>query len=109
MPAVNFVHKYESVFNLKYVYLFNTTTVFLTKSRSSTFMAQIDTLANNCGYTNYSATHVTYPPKGLIPLPGKSTEGDRGCRVWDSIFEAALLVNPAFDIYRIFDTVRTMS
>lgn len=87
MPAVNFVHKYESVFNL-----------------NSTFMAQIDTLADKCGYTNYSATHVTYPPKGLLPLPGKSTEGDRGCRVWDSIFDAALLVNPAFDIYRIFDT-----
>ena len=50
--------------------------------------------------------HVTFPPKGLLPLPGKSVEADRGCDVWDLIFDAALLVNPAFNIYRIFDTVR---
>lgn len=68
-------------------------------------MAHIDSIADSCGYTNYSATHVTFPPKGPLPLPGKSVEGDRGCRVWDQIFDAALLVNPAFDIYRIFDTV----
>lgn len=71
-------------------------------------MAQIDALADSCGYTNYSATHVTFPPKGPLPLPGKSVEGDRGCRVWDQIFDAALLVNPAFDIYRIFDTVSAL-
>ncbi|CDO76357.1 hypothetical protein BN946_scf185011.g21 [Trametes cinnabarina] len=41
---------------------------------------------------------------GLLPLPGRSTEADPGCDVWDEIFDAALKVNPAFDIYRIFDT-----
>lgn len=51
---------------------------------------------------------MTYPetPKGLLPLPGKSTEADRGCDLWDEIFDAAVTVNPAFNIYRIFDTVR---
>ena len=68
-------------------------------------MAQLDAGAASCGYTSYFDEHVTYPPKGLLPLPGNSTEGDRGCRFWDEIFEAALLINPAFDIYRIFDTV----
>ncbi|KIP03345.1 hypothetical protein PHLGIDRAFT_77748 [Phlebiopsis gigantea 11061_1 CR5-6] len=87
MPAVNFVHKFESVFYL-----------------NSTFMAEIDAVADKCGYTNYSKTYVTYPPKGPLPLPGKSIYGDPGCYVWEPIFEAALLVNPAFDIYRVFDT-----
>ncbi|CDO76356.1 hypothetical protein BN946_scf185011.g20 [Trametes cinnabarina] len=48
--------------------------------------------------------HVTYPPKGLLPLPGRSVEADPGCDVWDEIFNAALSVNPAFNVYRIFDT-----
>ncbi|PSR83149.1 hypothetical protein PHLCEN_2v5798 [Hermanssonia centrifuga] len=87
LPAVNFVHKYENVFSL-----------------NQTFMAQIDAAAERCGYSTYSATHVTFPPKGLLPLPGKSTEGDPGCFLWEEVFDAALLVNPAFDIYRIFDT-----
>ena len=52
--------------------------------------------------------YVTYPPRGLLPLPGKSTEFDPGCDVWDEIFSAALLVNPAFNIYRIFDMVCTL-
>ena len=29
----------------------------------------------------------------------------KGGDLWDEIFDAALIVNPAFDIYRIFDTV----
>lgn len=67
-------------------------------------MAQLDKVAATCGYTGYIEKFATYPPKGLLPLPGKSTEADRGCDVWDMIFDAALLVNPAFNIYRIFDT-----
>lgn len=73
--------------------------------RSSTFMAHLDSRAAACGYSNYSAQHVTYPPKGLLPLPGNSVEAVAGCDLWDQIFDAALLINPAFDIYRIFDTV----
>ncbi|KNZ76878.1 Carboxypeptidase cpdS [Termitomyces sp. J132] len=87
IPAVDFVHKYEHVF------AFN-----------QSFMAQLDALAAKCNYAGYFAKHVTYPPQGLLPLPGKSTSADPGCDAWDIIFEAALIVNPAFNIYRIFDT-----
>lgn len=64
-------------------------------------------MAEQCNYADYFDKFVTYPPTGLLPLPGSSVEADDGCDVWDAIFEAALLVNPAFDIYRIFDTVRS--
>ncbi|KAI0771695.1 alpha/beta-hydrolase [Trametes elegans] len=87
IPAVDFVHKYESVFAL-----------------NQTFMAHLDAVAERCGYAGYVQKHVTFPPKGPLPLPGKSTEADPGCDVWDEIFDAALAVNPAFNIYRIFDT-----
>ena len=68
-------------------------------------MDHLDSRAAACGYTTYSEEHVTYPPKGLLPLPNKSVEPVEGCDLWGQIFDAALLINPAFDIYRVFDTV----
>ncbi|KAF8350959.1 Alpha/Beta hydrolase protein [Amanita rubescens] len=74
IPAVDFVHKYQHVFSL------NNATIR-------------DTLTN------------TLPsrPKGPLPFPWKDTFADPGCDVWDEILNATLIVNPAFDIYRIFD------
>lgn len=71
-------------------------------------MAHIDAAAEKCGYSTYSAIHATFPPSGLLSLPGNSTEAVPGCSLWEEIFDAALLVNPAFNIYRIFDTVRSL-
>ncbi|KAF9449019.1 alpha/beta-hydrolase [Macrolepiota fuliginosa MF-IS2] len=87
IPAVDFVHKYEHVFAL-----------------NQTIMTELDAIAARCNYAGYMDKFVTYPPKGRLPLPGKSTFADPGCDVWDMIFDAALNVNPAFNIYRIFDT-----
>jgi carboxypeptidase D len=73
---------------------------------SQTFLAYLDTVAANCNYTDYMEKYVTYPPRGPLPLPGTSIEFDPGCDVWDEIIDAALLVNPGFNIYHIFDMVR---
>jgi carboxypeptidase D len=70
---------------------------------SQTFLAQMDSLAEQCNYADYMAKYVTYPPRGLLPLPGTNVEFDEGCDVWDMIFNASLIVNPAFNPYRIFD------
>jgi carboxypeptidase D len=67
-------------------------------------MKQIDAIAAQCHYTGYMEKYVTFPPKGPLPLPGTSTSADPDCDVWSLIFDAALLVNPAFNVYRIFDT-----
>ena len=75
---------------------------------SQTFLAQLDSVAATCNYADYMTTHVTYPPQGPLPLPGTSTTSDPGCNVWDMIYYAALLVNPAFNIYRIFDIVSAL-
>jgi carboxypeptidase D len=50
--------------------------------------------------------YLKYPPQGLLPLPGSSTEPDTACDVWDEVYNAAILVNPAFNPYHILDTVR---
>ncbi|KAG8813069.1 hypothetical protein FRC17_001683 [Serendipita sp. 399] len=86
IPAVNFVHKYENVF------AFN-----------QTFMKELDKINKKCGYANYMDKYLKYPPRGKLPLPGHSTQFDPGCDVWTLIFEAALIINPAFNVYRIFD------
>jgi len=75
---------------------------------SQTFLKHLDSVAKACNYSDYMKKYVTYPPRGLLPLPGKSTVFDPGCDVWDEIFNAVLLVNPAFDVYRIFDMVSTL-
>ncbi|KAJ7618473.1 alpha/beta-hydrolase [Roridomyces roridus] len=87
IPAVDFVHKYTNVFSF-----------------NQSFMNELDAVAQKCNYAGYVDKFVTFPPAGILPLPGKSTEADRGCDVWDMIFNAALVINPAFNIYRIFDT-----
>ncbi|KAF9652110.1 alpha/beta-hydrolase [Thelephora ganbajun] len=86
IPAVDFVHKYEHLFAL-----------------NQTFLSYLDQKNKECKYAGYLAEHLKYPPQGLLPLPGKSVEADPGCDLWTDIFNAALLVNPAFNVYRIFD------
>ena len=75
---------------------------------SQTFLAHLDSVAAKCDYADYMEKYVTYPPRGLLPLPVPvtPTEADLECDVWDKILDAALILNPAFNIYHIFDMVR---
>lgn len=86
IPALDFVHKYEHVFSL-----------------NQTFLKHLDETAKKCHYAGYMEKYVTYPPKGPFPLPGKNTSAVPGCDVWTDILDAALLINPGFNTYRIFD------
>lgn len=86
IPAVDFVRKYEHVF------AFN-----------QTFMNYINKKNKKCNYEGYLDKYLKYPPNGPLPLPGQSVEADDDCDLWSEIYEAALIINPAFDVYRIFD------
>ncbi|KIJ12902.1 hypothetical protein PAXINDRAFT_14266 [Paxillus involutus ATCC 200175] len=87
IPAVNFVHKYEGLFSF-----------------NQTFLKYLNEKAARCNYTDYVSTYLTYPPKGLLPLPGGFSDITADCDVWEDIFNAALIINPAFNMYRIWDT-----
>jgi carboxypeptidase D len=102
IPALDFVHKYENVFSLKCAYIHGTKAP-LTLYFSQTFMKQLEGTAKKCHYAGYMDKYVTYPPKGHLPLPGKNTSAVPGCDIWTDILNAALLINPAFNTYRIFD------
>jgi carboxypeptidase D len=73
-------------------------------------MAHLDSVAAKCNYSNYMKKHVSYPPRGLLPLPVTSPNFDPGlgCDVWDEILDAALLENPGLNIYHILDTVSAL-
>ena len=108
VPAVQFVHRNLNVFAFKLFHLrcesvnFHLTSCFASQS----FLAQIDKMANDCNYTSYLKKFLAYPPPPApFPLPGTSEVFDPGCNVFGLIAEAALLLNPAFDVYRIFDMV----
>ena len=71
---------------------------------SQTFLAHLDSVAAECNYADCMEKYLTYPPKGLLPLPNTSNDPD--CDVQDEIFNAAVTLNPAFDVYHIFNMVR---
>jgi carboxypeptidase D len=75
---------------------------------SQTFLAHIDSVAARCNYSNYIEKHLKYPPEGPLPLPGASPKVDPHCDVWDEIVNAAVLLNPGFNVYHIFDTVSAL-
>ncbi|KAG2053778.1 alpha/beta-hydrolase [Suillus hirtellus] len=87
IPAVDFINKYTGLFSF-----------------NQTYMDYLNEKAATCNYTGYMDKYVTYPPTGPLPLPGDSVEFAQGCDVWDDIFNNALIINPAFNIFRIWDT-----
>jgi hypothetical protein len=72
---------------------------------SQTFLKHLDKEAARCNYTDYISTYMTYPSKGLLPFPRGSVDITYGCEVWGDIVSTALLVDPAFNMYRIKGTV----
>ena len=64
-------------------------------------MKYLEEKAARCNYTGYVDKYVTYPPNGPLPLP----EFAEDCDVSDDIHYNALIINPAFNAYRIWDTV----
>ncbi|KAF2861342.1 alpha/beta-hydrolase [Piedraia hortae CBS 480.64] len=85
IPAVAFVEFWEHLF------AFN-----------ETFMTHLRTQSRECGYDEYLATALTYPPKG--PLPPPPSANNPACRLWDEISNAAVLVNPCWDVYQVATT-----
>ncbi|CAF0882636.1 unnamed protein product [Adineta ricciae] len=85
IPAVSFAHMHQNIFNF-----------------NASFLSYLDGQNKKCGYENYTQTYATYPPHGPLPIPSSSHTNE--CDIWATIFEAALRINPAFNIYRITDT-----
>ncbi|KAJ7039116.1 alpha/beta-hydrolase [Mycena alexandri] len=74
---------------------------------NSSFYAELQTISDNCGYTDYLDKFVTYPPAGQLPLPvgtNGTFSATAACRIHSPIQRAIGVLNPVFDVYRVSDT-----
>lgn len=75
---------------------------------NDTFRAQLHTMSDTCGYTDYISQYLTFPPPGPFPseLPGQDADGNTldGCDVFDTIYDEVFYVNPCWDIYQVATT-----
>lgn len=85
VPAVPFVDQWSGLFNL-----------------NTTFMTDIHTRHETCGYASYLEKYLTYPPPSKLPDPPSATQ--TGCDLWGDILNAVFLTNPCFDIYQVATT-----
>lgn len=71
----------------------------------------MDERAEQCNYTSYLEKYYTYPPPpGPFPvLPDPYLDENYTCDLFDTIYEAALEINPCFNIYHITDTCPHLS
>lgn len=73
-------------------------------SLNDTYVAELEKMADTCGYNKFLDDNLVYPPKGLLPSPPGVDGTPDGCEVYHGIFNAALLINPCWDVYQIFTT-----
>jgi carboxypeptidase D len=105
IPSVPMVNRNENLFNF-----------------NDTFIKDINTRWETCGYKDFyeqgnnhplarlhirvltKSVALQYPPKGPLPTPPDANSYAPGCSIWNDIFNAALLVNPCWDVYQIATT-----
>lgn len=70
---------------------------------NSTFVQQTNAAEVSCGYKAYTDKYFTFPPpkQPWAPVPNPTSAG---CDLFDSVYSAAMEVNPCFNIYHITDT-----
>lgn len=68
---------------------------------NNSFNAHIHELHDSCGFADYNAKYLTYPPSGPQPK-GYTQSVSRECQnLWEVILEEALSINPCFDVYQV--------
>lgn len=68
---------------------------------NDTFVAMLEGLDVSCGYAALREEYLTFPPPGNQPAKYFNYTSEANCDVFDMIDNAALAVNPCFDIYAI--------
>ncbi|KAK5707500.1 hypothetical protein LTR97_000034 [Elasticomyces elasticus] len=73
-------------------------------SFNDTFMDDLHKRADACRYTDFIETAMTFPPNGTLPTPPNVNGDVDGCSLWADVYNAAMLVNPCWDVYQIATT-----
>ena len=65
-------------------------------------MAQFANAHQSCGYADYLAQYMTFPPSGVQPqLDGMYNTSSDNCDVWTTAYYAAYQPNPCFNVYEV--------
>ena len=68
---------------------------------NSSFIADIEALDESCGYAALREQYLTFPPPGNQPAKFFNYTSEANCDIFDLVDNAALEVNPCFDIYEV--------
>lgn len=68
---------------------------------NESFLAKIESLDKSCGYADLREKYLTFPPSGIQPAVFFNFTSEADCDVFDMIDNAALTINPCFDIYEV--------
>ena len=82
--AVPFVQSHQNVLNV-----------------NASFLAQLESLDQSCGYAALRETYLTFPPPGNQPQKYLNLTSEASCDVFNMLDYALLEINPCFDIYEI--------
>ncbi|PWY91150.1 serine carboxypeptidase PepF [Aspergillus heteromorphus CBS 117.55] len=82
-PVVPFVQNNANLFNF-----------------NASFMAELESLHEYCGYKEFIDEYLVFPPSGIQP-PKSMNWSDTTCDVFDLVNDAALDPNPCFNPYEI--------
>ncbi|KAI1778554.1 alpha/beta-hydrolase [Hypoxylon cercidicola] len=71
---------------------------------NDSFSEYIHGLHDSCGFADYNAKYLTYPPPG--PQPPNYTQGvsDECANLWNVVLDEAISINPCFDVYQVATT-----
>ncbi|KAF2211719.1 hypothetical protein CERZMDRAFT_42821 [Cercospora zeae-maydis SCOH1-5] len=87
IPAVPFVDHWSGLFNL-----------------NESYMENLHERHESCGFQKFIDEAYVFPPKGPLPTPPDADDSDSNCDLYDAVMDAALLVNPCWDIYQVATT-----
>lgn len=68
---------------------------------NDSFIRQLTEMDQSCGYAAYRDQYLTFPPSGVQPPLFFNYTSNVSCDVFDLADNAALDVNPCFDIYEV--------
>lgn len=71
---------------------------------NDSFSVHIHDLHASCGFADYNAKYLVYPPSGPQP-PDYAASVSSECRgLWEEVLNEAISINPCFDVYQVATT-----
>ncbi|KAI0836636.1 alpha/beta-hydrolase [Hypoxylon sp. FL0890] len=71
---------------------------------NDSYSAHIHSLHESCGFADYNAKYLTYPPPGPQPANYDETVSNECQGLWNDVLNEAFSINPCFDVYQVATT-----